>query len=566
MVTNRHIIRIMQWKPVPSIIYSAIILSFIFVSPVRMPTIVRLLSALLITSLLPIASVAQSYPYPYQPYASAGITRAEFVRMTLDAVGGYAYDGTHCFTDVTTQYFAPQVCAAKQRGIIAGHPDGRFLPDTSVSFVEAAAIVVRAKGTVVAGGFPWYMPYVQKLADWNAIPVSVRSIFEPLSSFQAREILTEALNEEVNGTDDDDDDSDDDRVHVSNSEMRLTVSGLERADRGDRVTFTITIENRDDRDIRPDIRAELDDDMTFVSAMRGGDDDDDIVEWDNFRVREDATEEIELTVRIRSNATLGNTLRLRVEADDLGVTKGITVGDPLDEDDLRLTITDSDDPVERLSTVTYRIRMQNRSNDDITIDVRAILDRGMDYVSSTDGGTLEDDDEVEWEDIEIEEDETKTILLTVRLNSRARDGDTLRLRVDAAGLTDTETTKVDDDDDDDRDDDEWDVTISITDSPDPAEVGDIVRYRIAVRNRENRDISLDIIAEIDEGMTYYSSTRNGRKSGDEVRWENIDIDEDDTELFLLDVRINGDVDDGDTVRLRVEAGNDTDTETTRIED
>lgn len=530
-----------------------------------MTIIARFLTGLLLATFLPMTVTAQSY---YQPYAPTGISRAEFVRMTLDAIGGYTYDGINCFRDVTNQYFAPQVCAAKQRGIVTGIPDGRFLPDQSVTFIEAAAIVVRAKGAVIAYDAVWYAPYLRQLATWNAIPASVRNLFDPISSAQAQELVRAVvdgdLTDDVNDDDSDDDNTDD--VSDADDELKLTVSSDDEAESGDRITFTIRIENLDNDDQRVDISAKLDDDMTFVDATRGGDDDEDTVEWDNLLVREGDTEEIELEVRVRSSAWTDDTLRLRVEAEDVKVTKGVTVKNS-DVEDIELSLTDSDDPIARLGTITYRIRIENNDNDDIEVNVRARLDADVVYVSSTDDGVLEDDDEVRWEDIEVQEDEMKTILLTVRLTGDAKDGDTLRLRVDCEGVTDTETTKVEDEDDDDDDtNDDEDVNISITDSPDPAEVGDIVRYRITVRNSENSDISLDVIAELDEGMTFYSATQGGDESNDEVRWDNLAIDEDDSEVLLLDVRINDDADDGDTLRLRVEAGNDSDTESTEIED
>lgn len=525
---------------------------------VSMSTITRLFSALVAVSLLPMTTLAQSY---YQPYASAGITRAEFVRLTLDSVGGFSSDGTNCFRDVTNQYFAPQVCAAKQSGIVKGIPDGRFLPDQSITFIEAAAIVVRAKGTATPYDAIWYAPYLRQLAAWNSIPASVNNLFETMSTAQAQELIRLVVDGSSHSSSSPSSHTTDD-VTVSDSALRLTVSSIDTAVRGDRVTFTIQVENRDNADQRVDIRAELDDSMTFVDATRSGDDNDTVVEWDNLLIRDGDTEDIELTVRISNTAWVNEAVRLRVYAEDLHVTRSITVENG-DAGDISLSISDSDDPIERLGTITYRIRIKNNDNDDLTVNVRALLDASMDYVSATDDGSLYDDSDVRWEDIDVQEDETKTILLTVRLNSDARDGDTLSLRVDCEGQTDTETTKVDDPNNTDSSD--YDVSITTTDSPDPAEVGDIVRYRITIRNNENSDISLDVTADLDTGMTYYSSTQSGRKSGDIVRWDALDIAEDETKVLLLDVRINSDVDDGDTVRLRTEGGDETDTETTSIQ-
>lgn len=523
----------------------------------------RMLAAFLVAGILPTFAHAQSF----YPYYSAGVSRAEFVQMTLSDIGGFRQDGTHCFVDVTNQPYAPEVCAAKLRGIVTGRPDGRFLPDQPIAFIEAAAIVVRAKNVSVSAGQVWYSPYIQKLASWDAIPDSVYNILDPLTRAQAQELLDAALDGEDDDEDEDDDESD---------EMKLTVTASDStAEEGDRVTFRIKIENKDNDDIEVDVNAELDDGMDFISADNGGDDsdtgsgDDDEVEWEDIEIDEDDTETLLLTVRLNSRADDGDTLKLKVEVEDIRVTKTIKVDEDDDDDDndddedLNLTVTDSIDPVMENGTVTYYIRLENEGNDDIRADVLAELDDGMDFVSASDGGD-EDDDEIEWKNVRVDEDTTKTVMLTVRLNGKADDGDKLRLRVEANEEEDVETTDVDDDGyDDDEDDD--DVTISITDSDDPVEEGDRITYRISIENKEDDDITIDVRAKLDDLTSFIDASGNGEEDGDdEIIWEDVTIKEDATKVLTLEVRVTSKADDGDTLKLEVEAGDDEGTETTKV--
>ncbi len=71
-----------------------------------------------------------------------------------------------------------------------------------------------------------------------------------------------------------------------------------------------------------------------------------------------------------------------------------------------------------------------------------------------------------------------------------------------------------------------------------------------------------------DALVNNASIFNKSQLGDisSIEWDNIDIEEDETKTIILNVRVNNDVDDGDVLRLDVEAGDDEDSETTRIED
>lgn len=105
------------------------------------------------------------------------INRAEFTKIIVEAL--FPYVSAHCslaaFSDTPADaWFTPYVCVAKQQGLVSGYNDGTFHPSDNISFIEAAKILSEAflhtSGSLAS---PWYKPYVQALANQNAIPASV---------------------------------------------------------------------------------------------------------------------------------------------------------------------------------------------------------------------------------------------------------------------------------------------------------------------------------------------------------------------------------------------------------
>lgn len=89
------------------------------------------------------------------------LTRAEFTRILI----GSRFDsneivGSDCFLDIGTQWHAKYICTAKVNGIISGYEDGALKPNNTISFMEAAKIIVIAFGYEDTGGNNWYEPYL----------------------------------------------------------------------------------------------------------------------------------------------------------------------------------------------------------------------------------------------------------------------------------------------------------------------------------------------------------------------------------------------------------------------
>jgi hypothetical protein len=124
----------------------------------------------------------------------ATINRAEFVKILM---GSFEDDGRMCkiapFSDVDqTAWYATYAHRARCQGIVEGYPDGTFKPAASINFAEAAKIIVKAKFDfeVVESQFDaWYQPYVERLANEHAIPMTISSLDQKISRGEMAEII-----------------------------------------------------------------------------------------------------------------------------------------------------------------------------------------------------------------------------------------------------------------------------------------------------------------------------------------------------------------------------------------
>jgi len=100
-------------------------------------------------------------------------------------------DYEDCFPDVKEEdWFKKYVCYAKFRDIIEGYEDGRFQPDKTINFVEAAKIILEAEGYDLSGlGDNWYHPYVGMLGKQKAIPVTINSFNKEITRGEMAEMI-----------------------------------------------------------------------------------------------------------------------------------------------------------------------------------------------------------------------------------------------------------------------------------------------------------------------------------------------------------------------------------------
>jgi len=141
--------------------------------------------------------IVEGYPDgSFQPQYP--VNRAEFMKILI----GSTYDMAEIescteksFSDVPeTEWYAMYVCMGKKKGIVHGYPDGSFRPTDTVNFVEAAKMIAN---TFEGGQLSfeeiesdkWYEPYVNYLADRNAIPVVFSALDEDIDRQEMAEII-----------------------------------------------------------------------------------------------------------------------------------------------------------------------------------------------------------------------------------------------------------------------------------------------------------------------------------------------------------------------------------------
>ncbi|TSC80568.1 MAG: S-layer protein [Candidatus Peregrinibacteria bacterium Gr01-1014_25] len=135
-------------------------------------------------SLLTNLDAVEGYPDgTFRPTRS--LNRAEFLRIVLAShpLGkSWAERQTNlrCFPDVRSDaWYAPSVCAAKERGIVGGYPDGWFRAERTVNYAEAVKILATLYSyDVEKNRAPWYAPYVDAAASHDvSLPDAVPDTF-----------------------------------------------------------------------------------------------------------------------------------------------------------------------------------------------------------------------------------------------------------------------------------------------------------------------------------------------------------------------------------------------------
>ncbi len=126
------------------------------------------------------------------------INRAEFVKIVVGMVlkksgalldSDFSLNGI-AFSDAENgQWYIPYLRKAVSSMLIAGYPDGTFQPAKQISFVEAAKILVVAKGTAATSSSIWYEPYVNVLKQYNAVPSSVTQMGQQITRREMAEMI-----------------------------------------------------------------------------------------------------------------------------------------------------------------------------------------------------------------------------------------------------------------------------------------------------------------------------------------------------------------------------------------
>lgn len=122
------------------------------------------------------------------------INRAEFIKIMTSEPFVPADELARCTTSVfpdvpTDAWFTQHVCVGKARGMIGGYPDGTFRPSKTISFVEAAKIIVSFFNEVQDEEGEWYRPFVRGLERKRAIPITIHALSSSVSRGEMSEMI-----------------------------------------------------------------------------------------------------------------------------------------------------------------------------------------------------------------------------------------------------------------------------------------------------------------------------------------------------------------------------------------
>ncbi len=119
------------------------------------------------------------------------MNRAEFVKVLIEAAYPHEASGSFCFPDVNDEWFAPFVCYAKEKGIVAGNGNGLFEPESEINFAEAAKIFTKVLLGMSPGedGATWYEKYIDSLMDKGVVPETVDSADDILTRAEIVEMI-----------------------------------------------------------------------------------------------------------------------------------------------------------------------------------------------------------------------------------------------------------------------------------------------------------------------------------------------------------------------------------------
>jgi|GEM_PF-4708628 len=269
-------------------------------------------------------------------------------------------------------------------------------------------------------------------------------------------------------------------------------------------------------------------------------------------------------------------MRLRFAGSALSILQGVAIlllsiaVVPSVRAAVTLAVQDSHDPVRENQTYEYRIHLTNKGAFAETTTVRQELPEDISVEEISDGGSFEQSDTLRWENITVAPGGTRTLTVRVRAARELREFQVLRTTVTANGsLPESESTHVGTFHmaatniiDDER---LLRLEVGIIDSPDPVSPGQSITYIIRIENNELIRKTFSMQAILDEDTEFMNSSYGGRLfSGNEVDWDRLTVLGDNVLTVYLTVRVRETAKSGDSLQLLVRAGNDKETESTRV--
>ncbi len=345
----------------------------------------------------------------------------------------------------------------------------------------------------------------------------------------------------------------------------LTISksdGKTTAAVGDTLTYTITITNPTSTPITYTVTDTLPSQVTYVSSSNSGSRNGQVVTWSNLSIAANTTATLTVTATVNSGTADGTVLTNSAQiTNGSSATDTTTVSSTANPSNITIDVSDSKDPVRSGESVCYTVAITNLNSQAITLStVTGNADSKLTFQSASDGGT-NNGQTVTWTSVSIGANTSKQLSSCYVVSSSAQTNDILTFTASASGKADTETTRVDNGTTT-----TGGITVDITDSRDPVAPCEELTYSIEIRNTTSSSKTLSVTAFLDSQMDFVSASDGGTENGSRVEWTNITIGANSSKTLTLRVQVDCNALDGDTLQLRVRAGDVEGTENTRVRD
>jgi len=209
--------------------------------------------------------------------------------------------------------------------------------------------------------------------------------------------------------------------------------------------------------------------------------------------------------------------------------------------------------------LTYLITVTNTSSVNATnVLVTDYLPASLTYVSASDSGTL-NGSTITWTIPSLTAGASKTLTAVLIVPTSMINGTLLTNIASVSGAVTQDTTTVG------TSSDTCNLSINVSDSRDPVNVGDSYTYTIEVHNLNSTTANnISLTQTLDSSVNFLSASGNGEdNSGDTVRWTGVSIGGNSTTTFTTTVRVRSGR-EGTTIRSYVSGCGAQDSENTRV--
>ncbi|MDB4977959.1 MAG: hypothetical protein JWM56_145, partial [Candidatus Peribacteria bacterium] len=227
-----------------------------------------------------------------------------------------------------------------------------------------------------------------------------------------------------------------------------------------------------------------------------------------------------------------------------------------------ISIIDSPDPIRPAQTLNYTLQVTNNTDSNQTATVTQILPGRVDFTYASDNGR-NNGSTITWDNQFFTPRQTKNYNVTVYTHSDLVNNDTLQTTAYVANAQARETTRVIADNYKAN----RDLTLSITDTPDPVRPCNELTYRLSIRNNGNDDRTVTVRANLDQKTRFASASDGGNdRSSSVVEWNNIRVYRNNTKDLELRVNVDCSARNGDSLYLSATADEASDSERTQVQD